>query len=109
MLTAAEKTALRTDAAVALLDTATIRRKTGTTWADVATGVACRLRLVGRGRDDRRSEVAADVGANALLTVPAGTDLRRLDRVTVSGRVFEALMIEPDEMVHRQALGRVEA
>ena len=99
MLSATQIADMRTTAALALPDTATISRMTRAsdsaggwteTWATAASGVACRIMP--------RYQVSSTEGPAAgtqeavaqwTLTMPVGTDLRAGDRVVIATRTFE--------------------
>ena len=98
LLSSAQITAMRATADLALPDTVVISRRTvasdgaggwSETWATAAT-VAGRLQP--KYQISGSENVAAgqiQAVAQWVATLPAGTDLRAGDRVTVAGRTFE--------------------
>lgn len=114
-LTSTELAAMREDAVDALLDVCTIRRRSaaGAPFADVpgAVDIACRFVPSTGGRPEETGGVAASVDADATLRVAHGVDVRRLDRVRVSGVagevLAEVLYVAPSVRAHRNALLRV--
>ena len=99
MLSATQIADMRTTAALALPDTATISRVTRAsdsaggwteTWVTAASGVACRImpryQISGNEGPAAGSQQAV---AQWALTMPVGTDLRAGDRVVVASRTFE--------------------
>lgn len=99
MLSAVEIAAMRALQDEALPDTCTIMRATSvsdgmggmtSTWANVATDVACRLATTASYRP--AEGVTADMVALTvmhMLTLPALTDIESADRVDVGGTVYE--------------------
>lgn len=99
MLSSTQIADMRTTAALALPDTATISRVARAsdgaggwteTWSTAASGVACRIMP----RYQVSSTEGPAVGtqeavAQWALTMPVGTDLRAGDRVVVASRTFE--------------------
>lgn len=97
MLSATQIADMRTTAALALPDTATISRVARAsdgaggwteTWSTVASGVACRLMFtqnLGEGPAAGTQQAAS----GWALTLPLGTDIRAADRVVVASRTFE--------------------
>jgi len=98
LLSSAQITAMRTTADLALPDTVVISRRTvasdgaggwSETWATAAT-VAGRLMpkyQISGSEGQQAGQIQAV--AQWVATLPAGTDLRAGDRVTVAGRTFE--------------------
>lgn len=86
----------------ALPDTATIQRYTETvtgdgtsqSWADLATGVACRVSPLSAGASE---QLGADASLQAVaqwtIWLPAGQDVTVRDRVVFQTRVFEVARV----------------
>lgn len=112
MLSAPELQAIREDLADLLWETCTIRRRTNPTgpFADVAGGapIPCRLTLIGSAVRAPLPVAASEVDANAVLSLPAGTDVAAGDRILVDGRVFEASFVVPRVFALQRVLGSVE-
>lgn len=108
-LTATELAGMRADALAALFDTARIRRETPGGWVDVTTSVDARLRLATTRAQQAMTDATENAEAAAVCSFPAGTDVRRRDRVHVRGRVMTVDVVQPDSMVHVQAFGRLQA
>lgn len=107
--TPAERDAIHADALVALFETCTIRRRDQAgAWQMVAAGVPCRMRLKGQSAQ-AFSEATASGVAPCVTALPAGTDVRRHDRITSRGRVMTVEVVEPEVMVHTMAHGMLQA
>lgn len=104
MLTTNELARMRAVQEAALPDECTIRAATAgvddigqptLTWADLETGVACRL------AQRRVAEVVAGERVERVtgwvLTVPQGTTLTAAHRVVVGGRTFEVVGVNTGE------------
>lgn len=108
-LSTIERTGMARDAAVTLLDTAEIRRRSAAgNWLVIAT-VPARLALTTSRAGERLAGAgsAAETDADASLNVPEGTDLRRGDHALVAGRTVETLYVKPTVRVHLRALCKV--
>lgn len=107
-LTPAELEAMRADLAALLPDEVSVRRRgVGGAWADVAS-YACRLTLGTGGPDERLSDAAHRVGASAVLRLPAGADVLRLDRVRVGEHAGEVRLVLAVTRAHLTALVALE-
>ena len=109
-LTDAELAAVRADFDQLLPDLAEHRRKTAGTWASAGPDLPCRLK-VGIGIDpgqDRLSEAAAAVDANAVVRLPYDADVRRLDSLTIGGRRGEVRLVIPRPRAHLTVLVNLE-
>ena len=106
-LTTTERQAAAADGNAALFDRATIRRKTGTTWADVAVDVPARMRVNSRDVHQTLTDAAASGTAPCSCAFQPGVDVWRLDRVTVNGLVMVVEVVEPDRMIHTMAHGQL--
>ena len=98
MLSAAELSAMRETAYLALPDTAVIRRASlasdgmggyTETWATVDT-VSCRLDPPGNARLDQWQSKIMNRAA-FVLNLEDGTDIKSGDQVTIGSKVYEAL------------------
>lgn len=101
MLSAAELAGMRATADRALPDTCTIQRKTavsdgggGTTetWADHATGIACRIAPASGGETGTAGDRVEDETTH-VVTLPALTDITEADRLQVDGQVYEVTAV----------------
>lgn len=101
MLTAAELAALRAVQAEALPDECSVMRATETETADggvshsraaVAT-VACRLGALGRSGEERVIAERLSAVTGYVVTLPAETDVRAEDRLTIGARTFEVAAV----------------
>lgn len=110
-LTTPNLTAMRADAGWMLTHVGTVRRRPspGAAYETVTDALACLLQLSTGREDDRLSDVAAEVDANCLLLAHVGSNLARLDHVTVDGRVIELRYADPRPVAVARWLGRVEA
>ncbi len=114
MLSPAEIDSAREDLADLLWERCTISRRIAGEWVEVAADVPCRLTLVGSAVAGTQQLAAADPNANAVLTLPAGTDIGGEAAVAgdlqmrVDGRRFEARMVVPRQAFLMRVLGSVE-
>lgn len=120
-LTQEEIDGARGDLAELLDATCTLRRRSQAGWDTLATGVPCRVQMVGSGVNYGLSLAAADVDGAAVLTLPAGTNIG--DQRTVKGvlqalivgdpelppRRFEAQMVRPRQAFLLRIVGTVES
>lgn len=102
---------IRSEAQRMLTDDGVVRRRPtrDAEWVTVNEQLPCLLQMTTRREDDRRSDVAADVDANCMLLAELDADLRRLDRVSVDGRVIELRFSDPRPVAVARWLGRVDA
>lgn len=117
-VTVEELEAGREDLADLLWERCTLyrRQQPGGAWTPIAPGFAvpCRLTLIGSQVAGGLALAAADVNANAVLSLPAGTSLGDLATVAgqvqaiVEGRRFEARMVAPRQAFLMRVLGSVE-
>jgi hypothetical protein len=109
-LPVAEQAQIREDALATLLETAEIRRKTGTAWGTVPNlgAVPARLALIGHQVAERMDAAAAATGANALVNLPWGTDVRIGDQVVIGARRLTVSFIDPDPIVWLRVLGKLD-
>ena len=119
MISAADLAAMQATQASALPGTCSISRRSMATddqggytetWADLATGVACRLVVM---RAPTEALVAARFANMELwqLTLPVGQDITHNDRVVVSGVTYEVAGINSGgewETARRVVLARVD-
>jgi hypothetical protein len=108
-LTGDELAAMRIDAVGTLPQRCTIRRRDESGWQDVDVEVPCRLRVVASaGGEEGGTEATFDRALSAKVTLPHGTDVRRFDRLAVGSRRMTVRLVEPDKVIHMQALGPLE-
>ncbi len=117
-LTAEEISGAREDLAELLDSTCTIRRRSapgpGGVWETIGEDVPCRLGLIGSAVGEGIALAAADVNSNAVLALPAGTEVGDQTTVTgvlqavVEGRRFEARLVVPRQAFLMRVLGSVE-
>lgn len=101
LLTTGQITAMRHIANLALPDTCTVSRKTTVsdggggqtaTWADLATGVACRIAPVGGGETGEQGN-RIEQATTHVITLPASQDITEADRVTITGVVYDVTLV----------------
>ncbi len=99
MLSTADLTSMRAQIALSLPETCSISRNTpasdgmggwSESWANLATGVACRLSPAG---STTEGELAARLAAESgwVITLPTGQDVTTKDRLSVGTRLFEVV------------------
>lgn len=109
-ITADELASMRADLAALLPDVAVQTRRnpalaTTAAWPVVNAALPCRLTVATRASDpERQSDLAARVGANAVVRVPASADVRRLDALVIDGRRASVVYVVPAPRAHRTLL-----
>lgn len=104
VLSASQIAAMEATAGSALPDTCMVLRPTDVpndmggqtrTWGTAVASVACRIRPGGLAPDEARRREGVVALGDWVITMPAGTDVQKTDRVVSGSRTFEVTQGSP--------------